>query len=221
MPAGDSKRNHVCLPCGSGSYSARTTHCSGSGGGTRRIYLPVRTCCSWTHPFFLGTTRHAIRASGALPSARKRWRTAANTWPCSRGARYLSFPSMRSSTYSGCATSACGAHGDVAAAAAHLLARDPVRAGIATRAGTAPATVAADAVATAERPSPRPRRWRPRPPRPRPRPLEATIVLDMSRRSEAVVVASTVGAFELPPISMYRTVGRDAVVGPTSIAAVK
>ena len=61
--------------------------------------LPVSTCCSCTHSPCIGTTRHVKRSHGALRSRLKRERTAANTTPSSRGARYLSFATTRKVTY--------------------------------------------------------------------------------------------------------------------------
>ena len=61
--------------------------------------LPVSTCCSCTHSPCIGTTRHVKRSHGALCSRLKRERTAANTTPSSRGARYLSFATTRKVTY--------------------------------------------------------------------------------------------------------------------------
>lgn len=61
--------------------------------------LPVSTCCSCTHSPCIGTTRHVKRSHGALCSRLKRERTAANTTPSSRGARYLSLATTRKVTY--------------------------------------------------------------------------------------------------------------------------
>ena len=61
--------------------------------------LPVSTCCSCTHSSRIGTTRHVTRSHGALCSRLKRERTAANTMPSSRGARYLSLATTRKVTY--------------------------------------------------------------------------------------------------------------------------